>query len=76
MKMNEVKSVTWTKLAEIKTNAKTTMEVYKVICNAFDVDLFEDVFAVEVAIRNGNIQICDDGFIIWGSWKDVNEIEN
>ena len=71
MKMNEVKSVTWTKLAEIKTNAKTPMDVYEVICKEFGVDFFEDVLSVAVAIRDGNIQICDDGIIIWGSWKEV-----
>ena len=67
MKMNEVKSATWTKLAEIKTNTKTPFGIYRVICNAFDVDFFEDVFAVEDAIRDGNIQICEDGIIVWGS---------
>lgn len=67
MKMNEVKSVTWTKLAEIKTNAKTPVGVYKVICKEFDVDFYEDVCDVVVAILEGYIQICADGIIIWGS---------
>lgn len=67
MKMNEVKSVTWSKLAEIKTKAKTPMGIYKVICKEFDVDLYEDVFAVADAIVDGYIQVCDDGIIIWGS---------
>ena len=67
MKMNEVKSVTWTKLAEIKTNAKTPMGIYEVICKEFGVDFYEDAFDVTVAILEGNIQICDDGIIIWGS---------
>ena len=46
MKMNEVKSVTWTKLAEIKTNARTPKGIYRVLCKEFDVDFFENVFAV------------------------------
>ena len=71
MKMADIKSATWTKLAEIKTNAKTPMDVYKVLCKEFGVDFYEDAFDVTVAILEGNIQICDDGIIIWGSWKEV-----
>ena len=71
MKMNEVKSVTWSKLAEIKTTEKTLMGIYKVICKEFGVDFCEDVLAVEDSISDGYIQICDDGIIVWGSWKEV-----
>ena len=71
MKMADITSRTWTKLAEIKTNAKTPMGIYEVLCKEFGVDFFEDVFAVAVAILEGYIQICDDGIIIWGSWKEV-----
>ena len=71
MKMNEVGSATWTKLAEIKTNAKTPMEVYNVLCREFGVDSYGDVLSVTAAILEGYIQICDDGIIIWGSWKEV-----
>ena len=67
MKMNEVKSVTWTKLAEIKTNAKTLMGIYNVLCKEFGVDFYEDRIAVADAIVEGYIQICDDGIIVWGS---------
>lgn len=67
MKMNEVKSVTWTKFAEIETSAKTLMGIYKAICKEFDDDLYEDVLAVADAIYEGYIQICDDGIIIWMS---------
>ena len=67
MKMNEVKSATWTKLAEIKTNAKTPMEVYNVLCREFGVDFYEDVFDVTAAILEDYIQICDDGIIVWMS---------
>ena len=67
MKMNEVKSVTWRKLAEIKTNEKTPMGIYKVLCEEFGVDFYEDVSAVVDAIADGYIQICDDGIIVWCS---------
>ena len=71
MKMNEVKSVTWTKLAEIKTTEKTLMGIFKTIRKEFDADLYADVLDVADAINEGYIQICDDGIIVWGSWKEV-----
>ena len=71
MKMDEAKSRTWSKRVEIKTSAKTLMDIYKVLCKEFGVDFYEDVFDAAVAILEGNIQICDDGIIIWGSWKEV-----
>ena len=71
MKMDEAKSRTWTKLAEIKTNEKTLMGIYKVLCKEFDADLYKDAFAVADAIDYGYIQICEDGIIVWGSWKEV-----
>lgn len=64
MKMNEVKSRTWTKMAEIKTTEKTLMGIYKAICKEFDIDLYED-FAVADAILDGYIQVCEDGIIVW-----------
>ena len=67
MKMNECTSRTWTKLAEIKTSEKTLMGIFKAIRNEFDADLYEDVLDVADAINYGNIQICDDGIIIWMS---------
>ena len=67
MKMNEVKSVTWTKLAEIKTTEKTLMGIFKTIRKEFGVDFYEDAFDVADAIDYGNIQICDDGIIVWMS---------
>ena len=71
MKMNEAKSRTWTKLAEIKTTEKTLTGIYKVLCKEFGVDFYEDFSAVADAIRGGYIQVCDDGIIVWGSWKEV-----
>ena len=68
MKMDEAKSRTWTKLAEIKTSAKTPEGIYKVLCEEFGNDFFEDVSAVADAISDGYIQICEDGIIIWGAW--------
>ena len=70
MKMNEVKSVTWTKMAEIKTNAKTPEGIYNVLCEEFGNDFFEDVSAVLYAISDGCIQVCEDGIILWGEWKE------
>ena len=65
MKMDEAKSRTWTKLAEIKTTEKTLMGIYKAIHNEFDANLYEDVLDVADAINEGYIQICEDGIIIW-----------
>ena len=67
MKMDEAKSRTWTKLAEIKTSEKTLMGIFKAIRNEFDEDFYEDVLDVADAIAYGNIQICDDGIILWMS---------
>ena len=67
MKMDEAKSRTWTKLAEIKTTEKTPTDIYNVLCKEFGVDFYEDVFAVDDAIVEGYIQICDDGIIVWCS---------
>ena len=68
MKMNEVKSVTWTKIAEIPTDDFTDKEIARAINEEFGEILFEDV---RQEIANGNIHICEDGIIIWGSWKEV-----
>ena len=65
MKMDEAKSRTWTKLAEIKTTEKTLMGIYKAIRDEFDANLYEDVLDVADAINEGYIQICEDGIIIW-----------
>ena len=71
MKMKDVKSNTWSKVAEVKTRAKTPKGIYKVLRKEFDVDFYEDALAVEAAIADGCIEICDDGLIVWGSWKEV-----
>ena len=71
MKMADITSRTWKKLAEIKTSEKTLMGIYKAICREFGEDFYEDVLDVADAINEGYIQICDDGIIVWGSWKEV-----
>ena len=73
MKMNEVKSVTWTKLAEIPTDDFTDEGIARAINKEFGKILFEEV---RQEIADGNIQICDDGIIIWGSWKEVQKNGN
>ena len=67
MKMADIKSRTWTKMAEIKTSEKTLMGIFKAIRKEFDADLYEDVLDVADAIRDGYIQIADDGIIVWAS---------
>ena len=67
MKMADITSRTWTKLAEIKTSEKTLMGIYKAICREFGEDFYEDVLDVADAINEGYIQVCDDGIIIWCS---------
>ena len=67
MKMNEAKSRTWSKVAEIKTNARTLMRIYKAIHEEFDDELYKYIFDVADAINEGYIQLCDDGIIVWGS---------
>ena len=73
MKMADITSRTWTKMAEIKTSEKTLMGIFKAIRNEFDADLYKDVLDVADAINEGYIQICDDGIIIWGSWKEIDD---
>ena len=67
MKMNEVESATWSKLAEIKTKAKTPSGIYKVLCKEFGEQFFRDAYDVADAIADGYIQVCDDGIIVWAS---------
>ena len=68
MKMNEVKSVTWTKLAEIPTDDFSIDGIARARIEEFDEQFVEDVFDdIETAIKEGYIQICDDGIILWMS---------
>jgi len=64
MKMNEVKSVTWTKMAEIPTDDFSIDGIRRAINEEFGEMLFEDV---RQEISDGYIQVCEDGIIIWCS---------
>lgn len=64
MKMNEVKSVTWSKMAEISTDDFSIEGITKAINEEFGEPMFEDILE---AIAEGYIEVCDDGIIIWCS---------
>ena len=64
MKMNEVKSVTWSKMAEIPTDDFSIDGIRRAINEEFGEMLFEDV---RQEISDGYIQVCDDGIIVWMS---------
>ena len=68
MKMNEVKSVTWSKLAEIPTDDFSIEGITEAINDEFSELFFDDILE---AIADGAIQVCEDGIIVWGSWKEV-----
>ena len=64
MKMNEVKSITWTKMAEIPTDDLSIVGITEAINEEFGEPMFEDILE---AIADGYIQVCEDGIIVWGS---------
>ena len=64
MKMNEVKSVTWSKMAEIPTDDFSIDGIIEAIDKEFGEQIFDDIF---YALSEGYIQVCEDGIIIWGS---------
>ena len=68
MKMADITSRTWKKLAEIPTDDFSIAGIRRAINEEFGEMLFEDVLQ---EIADGNIQIADDGIIVWGSWKEV-----
>ena len=68
MKMADITSRTWTKLAEIPTDDFLIAGIGRAINEEFGEMLFEDV---RQEIADGNIQIAEDGIIVWGSWKEV-----
>ena len=68
MKMADITSRTWTKVAEIPTDNFTDEGIAIAINKEFGEMLFEDV---KQEIANGYIQICEDGIIVWGAWKEV-----
>ena len=64
MKMNEVKSITWAKTAEIPTDDFSIDGIARAINKEFGKQMFYDIV---IAIKEGYIQVCDDGIIIWCS---------
>lgn len=64
MRMNDVRSITWTKIAEIPTDDFSIDGIAKAIN-----EVFGEPFPVDIgeAIAEGYIQICDDGIILWMS---------
>ena len=68
MKMNECTSRTWSKMAEIPTDDFSIEGIASAINKEFDEQFVEDVFDdIENAIKEGYIQVCEDGIIIWCS---------
>ena len=64
MKMNEVKSATWSKMAEIPTDDFSIDGIRRAINEEFGEMFFEDVLQ---EIADGYIEIADDGVIVWCS---------
>lgn len=64
MKMIDVRSRTWTKIAEIPTDDFSIEGIAEAIDKEFGEPFFEEI---ENAIADGYIEICDDGIIVWMS---------
>lgn len=64
MKMNEVKSRTWVKMAEIPTDDFSIVGITRAIYKEFGEPFFDNIVN---AIKEGYIEICDDGIIVWCS---------
>jgi len=64
MKMNEVNSATWSKMAEIPTDDLSVEGISRAINKEFGERFVEDILE---AIADGYIQVCDDGIIVWCS---------
>lgn len=62
--MTEVESQTWTKIAEIETEDFTVEGIYNAICSYFGEEFFE-LDSIDNCIKEGWIELCDDGFIVW-----------
>ena len=68
MKMADITSRTWKKLAEIPTDDLSVEGISRAINKEFGEPFVEDILE---AIADGYIQVCEDGIIVWGSWKEV-----
>lgn len=64
MKMADITSRTWKKLAEIPTDDLSVEGISRAINKEFGEPFVEDILE---AIADGYIQVCDDGIIIWMS---------
>lgn len=64
MRMAEITSTTWTKIAEIPTTDSSIAAIAEALEHEFGEPFFDDI---EQAIANGYIEICDDGIIVWMS---------
>ena len=64
MKMAEITSRTWIKIAEISTDDFTFDGLARAINKEFGEPMFDDILE---ALSEGYIEICDDGIIIWCS---------
>ena len=64
MKMADIKSRTWKKMAEIPTDDFSIEGIASAINEEFGEQMFDDILE---AIADGYIQVCDDGIILWMS---------
>ena len=64
MKMADITSRTWKKVAEIPTDDFSIEGIIEAIDKEFGEQIFDDVLN---ALSEGYIEICDDGIIIWMS---------
>lgn len=64
MKMADITSRTWKKVAEIPTDDFSIEGIASAINKEFGEQMFDDILE---AIADGYIQVCDDGIILWMS---------
>ena len=64
MKMADITSRTWSKMAEIPTDDFSIEGIASAINEEFGEQMFDDILE---AIADGYIQVCDDGIILWMS---------
>ena len=68
MKMADITSRTWTKLAEISTTDLSIEGISRAISEEFSEKFGEPMLEdILEAIADGYIQVCEDGIIVWGS---------
>lgn len=64
MKMADITSRTWTKVAEIPTEDFSIDGIIEAIDKEFGEQIFDDILN---ALSEGYIEIADDGIIVWES---------